>query len=63
MQVERIKGVLRTPAGTLRINGQAGDLHIEALTTVPSDSRIELIHSQPVDWNRLQSQLLKVHLN
>jgi len=62
-QVERIKGVLRTPDGTLRINGQAGDLHIEALTTVPSDSRIELIHSQPVDWNRLQSQLLKVRLN
>lgn len=61
--VERIKGVLRTPDGTLRINGQAGDLHIEALTAVPADSRIELIHSQPVDWNRLQSQLLKVRLN
>ncbi|RPE00351.1 GTP-binding protein [Candidatus Pantoea deserta] len=61
--VERIKGVLRTPAGSIRLNGQNGEVHVEALAAVPPDSRIELIHSQPVDWNRLQSQLLKIRLN
>lgn len=60
--VERIKGVLRTADGSVRINGQDGELHVEVLTTPPADSRVELIHSQPVDWNRLQSQLLKVRL-
>ena len=61
--VERIKGVLRTPDGSLRLNGQGGDLQVETSTAVASDSRIELIHSQPADWNRLQSQLLKLRLN
>ncbi|WP_313396301.1 CobW family GTP-binding protein [Pantoea septica] len=61
--VERIKGVLRTPDGTLRLNGQHGDVQVETLTADAPDSRIELIHSQPVDWNRLQSQLLRLRLN
>lgn len=61
--VERIKGVLRTPDGTLRLNGQGGDVQVETLTADAPDSRIELIHSQPVDWNRLQSQLLRLRLN
>ena len=61
--VDRIKGVLRTPEGAVHINGQAGEIDIDTLATVPSDSRIELIHSQPTDWNPLQSQLLKLRLN
>ncbi|MBU5376167.1 MAG: GTP-binding protein [Pantoea sp.] len=61
--VERIKGVLRTPDGTLRLNGQHGDVQVETLTADAPDSRVELIHSQPVDWNRLQSQLLRLRLN
>jgi len=61
--VERIKGVLRTPDGTLRLNGQGGDVQSETLNADAPDSRIELITSQPVDWNRLQSQLLKIRLN
>lgn len=61
--VERIKGVVRTPEGSMRLNGQGGELHVETLATPTPDSRIELIHSQPADWNRLQSQLLKIRLN
>ena len=61
--VDRIKGVLRTPDGSLRINGQKGAIDVETLAEVAPDSRIELIHSQPVDWNRLQSQLLRLRLN
>jgi len=61
--VERLKGVLRTAHGALRLNGQGGDVQAERLAETPPDSRIELIHSQPVDWNRLQSQLLKLRLN
>lgn len=61
--VERIKGVVRTPDGTLRLNGQGGDVQVETLSADAPDSRIELIHSQPVDWNRLQSQLLRLRLN
>ncbi|MEZ3499214.1 GTP-binding protein [Pantoea sp. KPR_PJ] len=61
--VERIKGVVRTPEGALHINGQAEEIHSDLVAKAPSDSRIELIHSHSVDWNHLQSQLLKIRLN
>jgi G3E family GTPase len=61
-QVDRIKGVMRTAEGTMRINCQAKELQSETLTSPPSDSRIEIIHSQQADWNRLQSALLKCRL-
>ncbi|MCH9408870.1 CobW family GTP-binding protein [Pantoea agglomerans] len=60
--VERVKGVMRTTEGALRINRQANELQSETLPSPPSDSRIELIHSQQADWNRLQSALLKCRL-
>lgn len=60
--VDRVKGVLRTPDGLVTINRQGEDLFIETRPTTPPDSRIELIHHQPVDWNFLQSGLLKVRL-
>jgi len=61
--VDRVKGVLRTPDGLVNINRQGEDLFIETRPTTPPDSRIELIHHQPADWNLLQTGLLKIRLN
>lgn len=61
--VDRVKGVLRTSDGLVNINRQGEDLFIETRPTTPPDSRIELIHHQPVDWNLLQTALLKIRLN
>lgn len=61
--VDRVKGVLRTADGLVSINRQGEDFFIETRPTTPPDSRIELIHSQPVDWNILQTSLLKIRLN
>lgn len=61
--VDRVKGVLRTADGLVNINRQGDDLFIETRPTTPPDSRIELIHHQPADWNLLQSALLKIRLN
>ncbi len=61
--VDRVKGVLRTPDGLVSINRQGSDLFIETRPTTPPDSRVELIHYQTVDWNALQSALLKIRLN
>ena len=41
--VERAKGVVRIPEGTLLINRQGQDLNIETRPLAPLDSRIELI--------------------
>ncbi|WP_337010081.1 CobW family GTP-binding protein [Pantoea sp. AS142] len=60
--VDRVKGVMRTTEGTLRINCQANELQSKTLASPPPDSRIEIIHSQQADWNRLQSALLKCRL-
>lgn len=61
--VDRVKGVLRTADGLVNINRQGEDLFIETRPTTPPDSRIELIHHQTVDWNLLQTALLKIRLN
>ena len=61
--VERIKGVVRIPEGTLLINRQGQDLNIETRPLAPLDSRIELIHSENADWNALQSALFKIRLS
>ncbi|RAU32321.1 GTP-binding protein [Pantoea sp. RIT413] len=61
--VDRVKGVLRTPDGLVNVNRQGDDLFIETRPVAPPDSRIELIHHQPADWNALQTSLLKIRLN
>lgn len=61
--VERAKGVVRIPEGTLLINRQGQDLNIETRPVAPLDSRIELIHSENADWNALQSDLFKIRLS
>ena len=61
--VDRIKGVLRIPEGTLIINRQGADLHIETKPFPPLDSRIELIHTASAPWNQFQSQLLSFRLS
>ena len=61
--VERAKGVVRIPEGTLLINRQGHDLNIETRPLAPLDSRIELIHSENTDWNALQSALFKIRLS
>lgn len=60
--VERIKGVMRIPEGSLIVNRQGLDLHIETRPIAPVDSRIELISAIEADWNKLQSSLLKIRL-
>ncbi|HEB0978478.1 TPA: GTP-binding protein, partial [Yersinia enterocolitica] len=60
--VERIKGVMRIPEGTLVVNRQGHDLKIETRQVPPLDSRIELISTTDPDWNSLQHELLGTRL-
>ncbi len=60
--VGRVKGVMRIAEGLVRINRQGDDFHIETQNIAPPDSRIELIADCDVDWNALQSALLKLRL-
>lgn len=61
--VERVKGVMRTQDGLVRINRQGEDFFIETQNVAPPDSRIELISAVNTDWNALQSSLLKLRLS
>ena len=61
--VGRVKGVMRIAEGAVRINRQGEDLHIETLSVVPPDSRIELISANEADWNALQTSLLRLRLS
>jgi len=61
--VERVKGVMRTQDGLVRINRQGTDFFIETQNVAPPDSRIELISAVNTDWNLLQSSLLKLRLS
>ncbi|MEX9250977.1 CobW family GTP-binding protein [Pseudenterobacter timonensis] len=60
--VERVKGVMRTPDGLVRINRKGEDFFIETQNVAPPDSRIELISAVNTDWNLLQANLLKLRL-
>ncbi|MTD26493.1 CobW family GTP-binding protein [Erwinia sorbitola] len=60
--VTRVKGVLRIAEGLVSINRQGADFHIETRQITPPDSRIELIHEDPVNWNLLQTNLLSLRL-
>lgn len=60
--VDRVKGIIRIKEGTILINRQGNDLHIETKPVAPSDSRIELITQNEAQWNTIQSSLLKVRL-
>lgn len=60
--VIRVKGTLRIPEGTLVVNRQGDDFHIETRQGSPLDSRVELIHDAETDWNTLQSALLKTRI-
>lgn len=57
--VERVKGVMRIPEGTIVFNRQGFDLKIETQPVAPVDSRVELISNTEADWNELQQILLK----
>ncbi|MGM3174241.1 CobW family GTP-binding protein [Dickeya lacustris] len=60
--VNRVKGVMRIAEGTLVVNRQGFDLHIETRQAPPPDSRIEVIHEEQGPWNTLQKQLLDARL-
>ena len=60
--VTRIKGVMRTQEGLVSVNRQGADFNIETRQSTPPDSRIEIIHEQEADWNKLQASLLKLRL-
>ncbi|PKA31273.1 hypothetical protein CWR41_15810 [Cedecea lapagei] len=61
--VDRVKGVMRTPDGLVRINRQGADFFIETQNVAPPDSRIELISAVNTDWNALQASLLRLRLS
>ena len=61
--VDRVKGIMRTPDGLVRINRQGEDFFIETQNVAPPDSRIELISAVNADWNALQSSLLRIRLS
>jgi G3E family GTPase len=61
--VERVKGIMRTADGLVRINRQGADFFIETQNVAPPDSRIELISAVNPDWNALQASLLKLRLS
>jgi len=61
--IERIKCVMHISEGTLMVNRQGSDLHIETRPGEPMDSRIELINPSLADWNTLQSELLKLRID
>ncbi|AKJ42686.1 CobW family GTP-binding protein [Pragia fontium] len=61
--VDRVKGVMRIPEGTIVFNRQGFDLKIETQPVAPVDSRVELIHSADAAWNDLQNALLKARVN
>ena len=61
--VDRVKGIMRTPDGLVRINRQGDDFFIETQNVAPPDSRIELISAVNADWNALQSSLLRIRLS
>jgi len=61
--VERVKGVMRTQDGLVRINRQGTDFFIETQNVAPPDSRIELISAVNTDWNLLHASLLKLRLS
>jgi len=61
--VDRVKGIMRIKEGTLMVNRQGLDLHIETRPAAPLDSRIELITRNEVQWNELQSSLLRIRLS
>lgn len=56
--VSRIKGILRTAEGWVRVNRMGSDFHWETEPSPARDSRIELIHDAQPDWNSLQTVLL-----
>lgn len=60
--VDRIKGVMSIPEGTLIVNRQGLDFSIETRPIHPIDSRIELIHNSETDWNKLQGELLNIRI-
>lgn len=60
--VMRVKGTLRIPEGTLVVNRQGMDLHIETREGTPLDSRIEVIDDREAAWNTLQNDLLHARL-
>ena len=61
--VERVKSIMRTPDGLVRINRQGQDFFIETQNVAPPDSRIELISAVNTDWNALQASLLMLRLS
>ncbi|MFC3395944.1 CobW family GTP-binding protein [Brenneria rubrifaciens] len=60
--VNRVKGIMRIKEGTLIVNRQGDDLHIEIKSVAPLDSRIEVINETAAEWNTLQTALLKARL-
>ncbi|NLS13793.1 GTP-binding protein [Vibrio sp. SM6] len=60
LDAERIKGVMNTEQGCFAFNKASGVLSINALTLEGFESRIEVIHSQALDWDTLEQNLCQL---
>jgi G3E family GTPase len=59
IEADRVKGTIRTEDGWLAFNLTAGEKNISKIKE-RNDSRLEIIHSQMLDWQAIDQGLLKL---
>ncbi|MCV6637060.1 GTP-binding protein [Candidatus Albibeggiatoa sp. nov. NOAA] len=59
LSIDRVKGVVRTEKGWLAVNLTRSEREIRDIDP-KSDSRLEMIHYQPVDWQVIDQELANV---
>ncbi len=65
LDIPRIKGIFETTSGWLTVNKMRVTLSKEVLEVAPeeSGSRVEMIHTQAVDWNAVEVRLRACLIN
>ena len=60
LDIPRIKGVFNTPLGWYSVNKMRATLSKDALQQAPEEpgSRVEMIHTQAVDWDAVEARML-----
>lgn len=61
LSVDRVKGVVRTEQGWLAVNLTHSEREIRDISP-KLDSRLEIIHCQPLDWQLIDQELANVEL-
>ncbi|CAH0533640.1 Zinc-binding GTPase YeiR [Vibrio stylophorae] len=63
LPVERAKGVVNTCEGSMVFNMSDGMLSVSAMSLEGFESRIEVIHSQPCDWDAIECALISAKMD